>query len=499
MAILRAARSFLEKKMSLRVWLAFLFIAFAASCTQATPEAGKSKKDLPEEPKLQWGTSALPFAADSPWNSRPIKPVLGDAVIPPSQYAPAILSNRWSTGVFVSKDDDPPITVRGVPGSQGVWNTDDHTFHDVTIPRWPSDVQPASESDGHADIVDPKLGIIHSFWQLRHKDGQWQAAQYAWSSLHGRGWGDGAHYFQGARATGVPTMAGLIRKHEVNDGLPMYRHALAMSLTVNALSPKPSYVFPATSADKEAEKINYGKIPQGTLMMLPSSFDTSRLSDPRVRKVAETLKTYGAYVVDRNDGTPFAIYAEIGSGLDLHKKSWNKAAVDDLQQIRMALRPVISAEAWLDGRGRPHKLDNHLNLISMRGPWDLIHGKEAGIFDTWSQAVLFPHSLSQITQVRYLPFNLNDVAWAKPVPGKTYRLKVVAAGGASLRLMLSDASSQKTIIDSGELKNGQIFRFVWPSNKLKAVLYASSGIGTRSSVSADLRLDATISNGRDRV
>ncbi|MGC8035661.1 hypothetical protein ACP3WA_26485, partial [Salmonella enterica] len=77
------------------------------------------------------------------------------------------------------------------------------------------------------------------------------------------------------------------------------------TMTYNGLSAKPTYVFPATSADVNAAKVNSGPFPEGALMMLPPSFDTSKITNEEVRRIAETLKRYGAYVIDANDGTPF--------------------------------------------------------------------------------------------------------------------------------------------------------------------------------------------------
>lgn len=422
-----------------------------------------------------WGSSELPFAADSPWNSRPLRPVLGEMGIPPAHYPPAILANGWSTGVFVSKPDDPPVTVRGRAGSEGLWNPDDQTHRDVRVPRWPSDVNPAAESDGHADIVDPVDGVIHSFWQLRREKGEWVAAQYAWSSLRGRGWGDPAHYFQGARAAGVPAMAGLIRRHEVNDGARHYRHALAVSLATNALASNPAYVFPATSADSDAASRNTGAIAQGSLLMLPPSFDAASLNDKRVRKIAETLKVYGAYVVDRNDGTPFVIYAEIGSDLDLHRKGWNRDAVEDLERIRRALRPVVDAQAWVDGNGRQYRPERDLNLLSMRGPWKPVEGDKPGRFDTWTQSLMLPASSTPVLQKADLPDGLTPVAWGRPEAGRRYCLGSEASGGAKLRMTLTDRERGATLVDSGELGAGQTYRFNWPSQPLRAALYVSGG------------------------
>ena len=75
-------------------------------------------------------------------------------------------------------------------------------------------------------------------------------------------------------------MAGIIRKHEIDDGMPYYMHALAMTLPQHTLAngiSHPSYVAPATSTDNYAGN-NTGTIPMGALMMLPASFDAASLS-----------------------------------------------------------------------------------------------------------------------------------------------------------------------------------------------------------------------------
>ncbi|SNS73277.1 hypothetical protein SAMN06265795_105219 [Noviherbaspirillum humi] len=449
--------------------------------------AGKRPPARQEAQIQAWGSASKPFAADSPWNSRPVDPVLDDNVgVPAAKYSPAVMASKWSTRVFVSRADDGSMTVSG-PGGKGLWNPDAQEAGNVKIPHWPAGVQGAAGTDGHADIVDPVLGIVHSFWQLRQEEGRWTAAQYAWSPLAGRGWGDPAHYFQGARATGVPAMAGLIRQHEVDDGAPLYRHALALSLATNALAPDPAYIYPATSADREARSVNTGRIPQGALLMLPRGFDVRALADRRVRKIAETLKTYGAYVVDRNDGTPFIVYAETGSGLDLPGEPWNKEAAADLEKIREALRQVTGAQAWLDGDGRRIVPDKDLNLLSLRGPWQHDGDGPHGWFDTWTQSVHFPAAPRPIVQKKDLQASLTDVRWAAPRAGVRYRLKAVSTGGARLRLTIDAAGEGKPRIDSGELGNGESFSFVWPGQAAAPRLYVISGAGKPSSVRGELR------------
>jgi hypothetical protein len=461
------------------VWLAHPGAARAADGTQ-------QRAATAAEVESSWGTFLRPFAADSLWNSRPDAPVLGEFVIPKSNYYPRIGEGKYSLGVFLAKPTDGPVTLYGLPGRKGVWDPDSELHHEsISIPRWPAGVAPAEGSDGHADIVDPLSGIVHSFHVLRRENGRWMAAQYAWTRIDGRGWGDPAHYMQGARAAGVPSMGGLIRKHEVRNGDTLYRHALAVSLTFNALSAKPAYVFPATSADTTASR-NHGAIPEGTLLMLPESFDAQRIANPDLRKVAETLKVYGAYVVDRNVGTPFHIYVENGSGFNLHGARWNSVVAAQLDRIRAALRPVISTAGWIDGNGRSFTPEMNLNLLSMRGPWRLRSGTTPGVFDTWAQAVRFPQTPTRIVQFNSSTRSMQPVSWAIPGAGTTCRLTAVATGGARLRFQLRDRSSREIVIDSEELGDGEIATFAWPEHPVAPIVWAISGAGTASTVRGTL-------------
>ena len=429
-----------------------------------------------------WGTYQRPFAVDSPWNSRPVNPKLGTQVIPTAQFQPSFEDGFFSTGVFLGKAGDGPVTVTGVPVGPGLYDADAETFHDTTIPHWPADVVPAGGSDGHADIVDTASGIIHSFYQLRHQNGQWVASQYAWTPLDGRGWGDPAHYFQGSRATAVTPTAGLIRTQEISDGDSMYRHALSISLTQNGLAANPAYVFPATSADFNAAATNTGFAPEGALMMLPYSFDIRQITDPAVRKVAQTLKTYGAYVVDRNQGVPFSVYAEIGSGLS----RLNASTANDMEKIRLALRQVLSVKSWLDGNGHAVTPDMNLNLLSMRGTWQTQSGPGQGQYETLAQALLIPATSAETTLVNFSNRGLTNLLWATPIVGTSYRLTAITTGNAKFRLRLYDLSTSAMLYDSGLLQGGQSVTFPWPAQNAKATLQAVSGVGLASSVSGEL-------------
>ncbi|MDP3187236.1 Atrophin-1 multi-domain protein, partial [Limnobacter sp.] len=325
-------------------------------------------------------------------------------------------------------------------------------------------------SDGHADIVDPIDGVIHSFLNLKKgQDGRWTASMYAWTRLDGRGWGDPSHYYQGARAAAVPPMAGLVRKHEVNDGQPMYRHALAMSLAHNGLSSKRGYVFPATSADR-TWKENTGGIPEGALLMLPEAFDTNLIDDPGLRKIAETLKVYGAYVVDRNHGTPFYIYVENGSKFAFQKPKWDAAVTKDLKRIQKALRQVVSVQGWIDGHGKEFDAVEHFNMLSMRGPWVKAEGSGEARYDTWTQSMVITGASAGSEFQHRNNRSFSAVDWARMKAGKSYTLQFKASEGIQMELKIFGTKGKRMLFNSHWLNNGDSVKFTWPGEQTRTVI-----------------------------
>ena len=434
----------------------------------------------------QAATLRRPFSDRSPWNARPTVFTLGSYQIPTSLYYPTVAEGSYSTGVYASSQSDPSVSVYGPAGGNGIYVADSQTFDwSVVIPHWPADVVPAAGGDGHADIVDEAANRIHSFWQLRRENGVWRASQYTWTPLDGRGFGTPATYASGSRAAGVVTMAGLIRKHEVNDGLPLHKHALALSLTNNTLSASTPYTFPATTADSDAARANSGAIPEGALLMLPPSFNVDSIANPYLRKVARTLQTYGAYVVDRNYGTPFVIYAEMGTNYNLMWNGWDNVTATDLDRIRAALRQVVSVTEWVDAANNVFVPEAKLNLLSMRGYWWPLQGGTAAPFDTWQQAVVFPNNGRYTLQVNAGGSSMPKVTWAQPKPGSTYTVKVSGAGGASFRLDLVNASGS-VVYSTGYQQDGATVNFVWPQGTVTPTTYAASGAAGGGRIGATL-------------
>lgn len=415
-----------------------------------------------------FGTYHRLFSAQSLWNSRPINPKFGTGTINLTSnptWAPVIAGGAYSTGVFLAKASDPPLTIYPAAGKTGVYDADTfENYPNITIPRWPGDAIPASGGDGHCDIVDEATGIIHSFWILRQVNGRWTAVQYGWAPLKGLGFGDPAHFYTGARAAGVASSGGLIRKHEVNDNKPIFNHALAMSLDYSGLSKNPTYIYPATAADGDAATANSGAIPEGGLVMLPPTYNTSTIRSLPLRKVADTLKVYGAYVVDRNYKTPYVIYVENNSTWKMTNLSWDNTLVSDMQKIRAALRLVISADRYVDGNGATLVAPTNVNLLSLRGPssWYRQSGDAVVKFDTWTQSLVYQGANTKnTTHINQAKLGYNRVSWGSLQGGKTYRFAVKASGGPQLKIVIYANGAQA--FNSGFLGAGQSVTFVWPS------------------------------------
>lgn len=464
-------------------WMLLGIMPITSMAQTTTPTPTSTTTTTTAAPK-QFGTFARPFHAQSLWNSRPVNPVLGTFEIPKSSYYPAIGPGSLSSAAFEAKTGDKPMVVYGRAGTKGLWDPDAEAYKpSITIPRWPANTLAATGDDGHADIVDTVSGITHSFWQLKKVDGKWVATTYAWTRTAGTGWGEVAHYYQGARAVGVAPLGGMIRLSEINDGKPIFEHALAMSLTFNGLSPSPAYVFPATSADGTAATTNTGKIPEGALMMLPPNYDTSKIANADLRKVAETLKVYGAYVVDRNFGTPYYIYVENGADYNLHKGGWNNAVAAELDRIRANLRQVVSQSGFIDGNGKQMTPPKPSNLLSMRGPWVLQSGPALGTFDTWSQSVVFPVTgATRIVQQNYSKRSIVPLLWSKTLAdNETLRLTVYATNGAKMRIVVRDAAG-KNLVDTGEVGDKETARITWPVGASLPIIYTMSGVNGASNV-----------------
>lgn len=107
--------------------------------------------------------------------------------------------------------------------------------------------------------------------------------------------------------SGLSGIGGSVRVGEVRGADPI-RHALKISLNCrrSCSTEGNGFRWPATKADGYYDE-HYGGslagVRMGSLLAIPPDADLSGISSPDVRKIAEAMQTYGAYVVDDTSGT----------------------------------------------------------------------------------------------------------------------------------------------------------------------------------------------------
>jgi hypothetical protein len=175
---------------------------------------------------------------------------------------------------------------------------------DTTVLSIPDDVDPDPRYDGWYTVFDTSASVAYDLWRARREDDDTISYNYMrkWD-LNGPGFSP--PWTEGARGSGLPLFAGLIRPGELESG--EIQHALAISL------PGPAqglFVQPASSTDGNGRTRS---IPEGARIRLKRDVVLPQPRDPRTGKVIKLsrqqqrladaivacLRTYGAIVVDR--------------------------------------------------------------------------------------------------------------------------------------------------------------------------------------------------------
>ena len=417
------------------------------------------------------------FAAQSPWNSTPVNPVLGSDVMPSKNQTPWIEELAYSSRIFRASVTDAAVTIYGPKGGADLDIANQLEAGTVVVPRFPAGVVPATGQDGHCEILDPVDGALHSFFQLRQIGVKWCATKYAKTSWRGSGFGTVSNP-DNVRAAGCSTAGGLLLASEL--GMDVVPHALAIGMDKSAFVPGP--IYPATLEDFTGATTYRGvkgqRFPMGALMMLPADFDAEALALLESRTIARTLKKYGGYIVDATVGS-MNFYAEIGSG-------WNKSFVDkktdsrfpaDMQAIKAAMRQVVSQAGWTDADGKAFTPTPHrsMNLLSMRGPWVGYNGSKAfGRYDAATD-LFQAEATTEARTVRQLLYTHaeNDpdrFKWKKqswnlnPEPGVKYTVRAFGAGDITATLSVKKADYKANYCTTGALAPGKSTTFTWPSD-----------------------------------
>ncbi|HEU5038423.1 MAG TPA: hypothetical protein VFT70_15550 [Nocardioides sp.] len=168
----------------------------------------------------------------------------------------------------------------------------------------PVDVDPDPRYDGWYTVFDTSASVAYDLWRARREDDDTISYNYMrkWD-LNGPGYSP--PWTEGARGSGLPLFAGLIRPGELESG--EIQHALAISL------PGPAsglFVQPASSTDGTGRTTS---IPEGARIRLKRDVVLPQPRDPITGKqikltkqqqrladaIVACLRTYGAIVVDR--------------------------------------------------------------------------------------------------------------------------------------------------------------------------------------------------------
>lgn len=191
---------------------------------------------------------------------------------------------------------------------------------DVPIPE---EAIPDKESDAHISLVDYERGIAWDMWAAQKRpDGKWWSCSGIKYDLYGSGVfnpedfpihnGESIHMYGGSHASGVPSIAGVIRLDELLSG--KIEHKLTWACKYVALL---EHVFPPAVWTDGAYP---NGIPQGALLQLDPELDLDCFNLTGYEKiVAKALQEYGAALVMYADSTTL-----FGEGLWTKPgKSWD--------------------------------------------------------------------------------------------------------------------------------------------------------------------------------
>jgi hypothetical protein len=429
-----------------------------------------------------------PYSPASPWNCRPIKPVLGKGVINTSKNYPFLDEGKDGQRFYLADANCPArnVTVRSLPDA-GLSN------QTVSMPRWPDRMTPTGGSDHTLAIYDPVDGVVSEFWIAIDNSGSWSATNFAATSSDGSGWPSPAHPYSGIAAPGCPVSGGMLRQSEATTAT--IKHALSCALDPGSLISGP--VWPACLQDYDALNGLYtGALPNafpiGTLFMLPSSFDLSWLTSANYRVMAQALMTYGIYLINAATGT-FSISVESSYG---RVGGWAND-FNNLRTIQHALRPMVSCGGWIDAVGNtvtdgrptsptapnlatPFLKGNIMNMGS--GPWGR-QGASGTPIGKWnSQADLgrglyvapvgpggndqcnrYPNDYSTAAPGWWWKWNGNSGWYINPTLNQSYLIKAIGHGNMSISIMVADNSGRDGTYFNVTLDPGQEVRVTWPN------------------------------------
>jgi hypothetical protein len=337
-----------------------------------------------------------PFSRRSPWN-HPIGSAAHYEKIRGIESVACGINHdgRWTSAVVVATDSDPTVTLLFSPGygSRSTWTFLDgggkNCGNSASTERWlsgaattrlafegnyystisavsgtwslPADFHhasddahatfhlprgacPSPDSDGLLAVFQPDGWVVDVYATVVTSDHKVLGTMASWIDARG----DGTGWWNGRRASMIPSFAGLIRSGEIAAGrIP---HALAAQAPPSMLAM--SYVWPAAAFDRNA---NYtGTLPMGALLAIPASVNIDELKlSWRGKAIARAAQDYGVYVVDRGGGG-LTLLAELGNPDISWQGGGEPSSWQDLELIKSLLQRVANnGPVRRGGGGRP--------------------------------------------------------------------------------------------------------------------------------------------------
>lgn len=295
----------------------------------------------PRELRAIYDPQQRPYTPSSPWNT----PIAADPVYDRfSEQRIATLADTISEGKFSLKADRFTFTVYYADETTPrhhircvVYRCTVVQDHDTRHPRIlrdvpiPDDAQP-SPGDDLMIVVDTTTGAEYGLYHPRRIEGSWEVDNaYSYSVFY-----DGVPSNIGARAAGLPYLAGLVRPHEIERGY--IDHALAFGYPHIT---RTKCVYPASKLD---DGTNWAmSIPLGARLQLnpaltDADFDAMGLN--RAGKImARAMQDYGLILVDYA-GAPKIYLEDITNNPEINQR-WQEG---DLRLREWALSEIPYTE-----------------------------------------------------------------------------------------------------------------------------------------------------------
>lgn len=205
-----------------------------------------------------------------------------------SVYYPNLENGDYSVPIFIADADTPRVAV--TDSNDGYM---DPLWTSVPIdPSW----SPSTGTDHHMAIYDEPNDVYYEFWLMETPaqtgDG-WEAEHGAVQTDASTWSGEAFDYPYGARATGLPVIAGLVYAHELLED--DVKHALVFSTYDSRVT---QYFWPANRSDGTLSS-GSSSLVEGMRFRLPHDYDLDTITQPTIKALARAARDYGMILADK--------------------------------------------------------------------------------------------------------------------------------------------------------------------------------------------------------